>query len=139
MKITERTPVPRKEYGKILFKNHNLEQHEISTVFCLASFGFDIELLPPTDIPNSNNPDLLLHGTFWEMKRPKKFNKSTLKYRFQKAKRQSRGKAIFDLRSLHEKEINSAADYIIELFRTTRGMNHIMIILGDNKLLDITK
>ena len=139
MKITERTPVPRKEYGKILFKNHNLEQHEISTVFCLASFGFDIELLPPTDIPNSNNPDLLLFGTFWEIKRPKNFNKNTIKKRFRKANRQSCGKSIFDLRDINSKNVEDAINFIIELFKTTRGISHIMIIVSDSKILDITK
>lgn len=139
MKIIERHVVAKREYGKLLFKNHNLEEHERSTVFCLASFGFDVETIPPTDIPNSNNPDLILFGTFWEMKRPKEFNKDTIRKRFRKANRQSGGKAIFDLRDLGETTLNDATEYILELFRTTRGMNHIMIIENDEKVLDIIK
>ena len=138
MKIIERAKVPKKKYGKVIFGNQNLEQHEISTVFRLASFGFDVETVPPTDIPNSNNPDLIMLGTYWEMKCPREINQTTLQQRFHKACKQSGGKVIFDLRRIDDKS-GTIRDYLIKLFRSSRKVNHMIIIENEEKMLDILK
>ena len=135
MKIIERAKVPKKKYGKVIFGNQNLENHEISTVFRLSSFGFDVETVPPTDMPNSNSPDLVMMGTYWEMKRPQNFNKDTINKRLRKGKKQSGGRIVFDLRDLKNDMIDKATEYIIELFKATRGLNRTIIIISDDKLL----
>lgn len=66
-KITELKPVSSDKYGRVVI-NHKLELHEQETIFYLSSFGFDIEVIVPSNMPGTNNPDLLMMGTFWEMK-----------------------------------------------------------------------
>ena len=42
--------------------------HEKKTIRCLSKYGFDVETIIPSNIPGSRNPDILMLGTFWEMK-----------------------------------------------------------------------
>ena len=138
MKIIHRTTVSKSKYGKIIFSNNNLEDHERDTIFCLASFGFNIETLIPSDIPKSKNPDLLMLGTYWEMKGPSTTNEKTIKYHLRKAKKQADGKAIFDLR--HIKSDRPKIERIImDLFKNTREMRRIIILQDEGNLLDIIK
>lgn len=138
MKIIKRKPVPKSKYGKVTFNNRDLEPHEEATVFCLSSFGFDVETIIPSNIPKSKNPDILLLGTTWEMKGPRKANEETIRTKFRKAKKQSGGKAVFDLRNSGNdaKEIER---YILKLFNEIHEMRRIMIIEDDDTLLDIFK
>ena len=138
MRIIKRTKVSKTKYGRIIFTNNNLEKHERDTVFCLSSFGFDVETLVPSDIPKSKNPDLLMLGTSWEMKGGNTTNEATIQTKFRKATKQSNGKAIFDLRTIKWNKIK-AQEKIIRLFKTTRGMRRIIIIQDDNNMLDIFK
>ena len=139
MKETIYRRVPLKSYGKLIFSNHNLEPRETRTLFKLVSFGFDVETIIPSNIPKSRNPDLLMLGTFWEMKGPKTTNRKTVTAKFRKAVRQANGKAIFDLREINESQRQSFKDYIVSLLKETRGMRRVMIIMNENELLDITK
>ena len=138
VKIIKRKKVAKSKYGIVIFRNHDLELHEEATVFCLSSFGFDVEALAPSNIPKSNNPDLLMLGTTWEMKGPRKANKETIRTKFRKARRQSGGRAVFDLRNSGSdaKEIKK---YIIDLFIEIHEMRRIMIIEDDEEMLDIFK
>lgn len=137
MKIIERITVPKSKYGKIIFTNTSLEKRERDTIFCLSSFGFNIETLVPSDIPNSKNPDLLMLGTYWEVKTPSTSNEKTIKYHFRKAAKQSNGRTIFDIRNVHDK--SRVEKTIISLFEKTRRMRRIIIIETDEKIIDITK
>lgn len=138
MKIIERRMVTRNRYGKVVFSNQNLEEHEKETVFFLARFGFDIEVLVPSYAPKSKNPDLLMLGATWEIKAPQTPNKNTVKKKFRKATKQSGGRAIFDLRHLKNDE-EVVEKYLLELFVATRNMKRIIIIKKDGRLLDIFK
>lgn len=136
MKIIERKIVNKNRYGKIIFNNYGLEEPEKETIFYLVKFGFDIEILKPSNIPKSKNPDLLMLGTTWEIKSPQKFNRATIQTKFRKAVKQSGGRGIFDLRNVNSEE---AELYIMKLFLSTREMKRIMIIQEDGQLLDIFK
>ena len=137
MKITERKPVRLNKRGKIIFANSLLEKTEIETIKTLASFGFDIETVIPTDIPKSKNPDILLDGTIWEIKNLTSTNSKTIKNKFRKAAKQSGGKAIFDLRNnkMGSAEIKKE---IMKLFGQKGSMKRIIIIENDETMLDIT-
>ncbi len=138
MRIVKRNKVSKKKIGKVVFYNHDLEKHELDTIFCLANFGFDIEVLAPSNIPKSKNPNLLMLGTYWEMKGPGTSNEDTVKFHFRKAKKQSNGKAVFDIRRVR-KDKEKIKNYIIELFRDTREMRRVMIIIDDENILDLLK
>ena len=112
--------------------------HEKKTIRHLTKYGLDIETIIPSNTPGSRNPDILMMGTFWEMKGPVSANENTIKNRFKKAKRQADGRAIFDLRDISSNSID-AERIIIDLFATTRGMYRIIIIEKSGKVIDITK
>ena len=138
MKIIERKSVPRNSYGRIIFNNQDLEEHEKETVFYLSKFGFDVETLVPSNVPKSKNPDLLMLGTVWEIKGPRKYNEATIQTKFRKAVKQSGGRAVFDLRNLRRDD-DKTEEYIMKLFRLARGMKRVMIIRKNGQLLDIIK
>lgn len=138
MKITERHVVSKKKYGKIILNNPYTEPHERETVFRLASFGYDVEVISASGVPKSNNPDLIMLGTYWEMKCPESTNKMTLQQKFHKACKQSGGKVVFDLCRIDDED-GIIKDYLTKLFKSSRKINHMMIIESEEKLLDIIK
>ncbi|MBR2586830.1 hypothetical protein IKE71_00430 [Candidatus Saccharibacteria bacterium] len=139
MKIIEREPVSASKRGKAVFNNQDLEPHERETVFCLNSFGFDVETIIPSSVPGSRNHDLLMLGTTWEMKGPKTPNRAKIQTKFRKAVKQSGGRAVFDLRNMRETDRAEAEETIMKLFKTTREMRRIIIIRNDERLVDILK
>lgn len=44
----------------------HLEKHEYLTVKLLLSLGYDIELIPKSEIKGLQMPDLMLQGKPWE-------------------------------------------------------------------------
>lgn len=140
LKVTELKQVPKSKHGKVKINNPNLESHEKKTVFYLARYGFNIEVLMPSNMPGTNNPDLLMMGTFWEMKAPISSKKSSISDNFFKAVKQSGGKTVFDLRNIKKKEdVIEAEKNIMELFKETRGMRRIILIKKSGKTIDIIK
>lgn len=69
-KISELSKPKNGYCGKITKYNKNLEPHENDTIQCLAKYGIDVIALASSNMPGSVNPDLLMLGTFWEMKAP---------------------------------------------------------------------
>jgi len=138
IKMTKLEKVEREKIGRIVENDVILEPHEYRTVLFLAQLGFDIELVRPSNIPKSKNPDIEMLGTFWEMKGPTKYNEDTIKLRFQKAKKQADGKAVFDLRNVRGR-VNEVEEYILELFATSRGMHRIIIIKNNDGAIDFRK
>lgn len=140
VKIIEHKKVRKSQYG-VVKKNNRLEPHEENTVYCLAEYGFDIETIIPSNMPGAKNPDILMLGTFWEMKGPETTDEDTIATRFRKAVKQANGKAIFDLRNVKGDAIR-VERYVMKLFVTTRGMRRLMIIKNSRsgeRLLDIFK
>ena len=138
IKIEILHPVHKNKYGKLVITRFDLESHEKETLFRLVSYGFDIETVIPSHIPHTKNPDLVMLGTFWEMKCPVSVNEKTISTMFRKAVKQSGGRIIFDLNRIHN-DASKVEDYIIELFKTTHNMYRVMIIRKANEILDITK
>ena len=138
MKIIKLRKVHKRNYGRVVINNHDLESHERDTIFFLASLGFDIETIIPSHIPGSKNPDLLMLGTTWEMKGPRTANETTITTKFRKAVKQSGGRAIFDLRTARE-DVFEIERYIMKLFKSTRGMKRIIIVRNNDDAIDIFK
>lgn len=91
--------VPKNKHGKYLRNGVKLEPHEEATAKFLTLYGFTVDVIRPLNTPKVNNPDILMNGTFWEMKAPMKFNENTLKVRMKKASKQAK-RIIFDLRNV---------------------------------------
>lgn len=139
MKVTKHTITRKSKRGKIILDNPTLEPHEIDAIFCLASFGFDVEALTPSNTPGSNNPDLLMLGTYWEMKSPTTTNERSIQTLFRKARKQSGGKAIFDLRNARKTDEAEIENLIMKNFKGDPGMRRIMIIRNNEEIVDFLK
>ena len=144
IKIVELKKPSNSRQGQPHYNGKEPLLHEKRTIKCLTSYGFDIETIIPSNVPGSRNPDILMLGTFWEMKAPQTDDTETIATHFRKAVKQSGGKAIFDIR--YTKNASNVEKDIMSLFATTRGMRRIMIIKKNDrdkknteKILDIFK
>ena len=90
LRIVKLKTVSNSKIGKIIKNDIKTEPAEDSTFVHLTQFGFDIELIKPTSIKKSNNPDALISGTIWEIKSPESSNPSTIKNRLRKASKQAK-------------------------------------------------
>ena len=133
---------PKKcKVGNVTKYNKNLEPHEDNTIECLSKYGMDVVALASSNMPGSINPDLLMLGTFWEMKAPTTNDSETIATHFRKAIKQSGGKAVFDLRGEKNNQEKTYKD-LLRLFETTRGMRRLLVILktqDGEEILDIIK
>ena len=131
MRKSELKPVAKGKIGKVIRNGVKLEPHEDITTEFLTHFGFNIEIIKPTDIPRVNNPDLLISGAIWEVKAPTTSSEETLKKRFKKASKQA-GRIILDLRGV-------VRDYEKVEIENNRNLRKMMIITKSGKLLDFSK
>ena len=79
MNIRELHKVPKNKIGRINYNGIGLESHEYDTILLLALYGFDIELITPSNTLGNANPDILMLGTSWEIKSPETSNLKTIK------------------------------------------------------------
>ena len=137
MKIIELHKVPKNKIGKFNKNGIKLEPHEENTAELLTLYGFNIEVIRPINTPGANNPDILMTGTIWEMKAPRRYNEQTLKNRMRKAARQA-GRVVFDLRNLDIAK-EKTKQFVIKLFIGNSDMRRMIIIENDKKVLDFLK
>jgi len=84
--------------GRITPNGVVLETHENATVVFMTEQGFDVELIPPSQLKGERTPDIRMNGLEWEMKAPIGKSANTIKRAFKSAIRQS-SNIIFDLRN----------------------------------------
>ncbi|MBQ3261437.1 hypothetical protein IJH29_02150 [Candidatus Saccharibacteria bacterium] len=137
LKITKLKLVSSDRIGKIIKNGIRTELAEEKTLKCLTRFGFNIELIRPTSIEKSNNPDALILGTIWEIKSPESSNPNTIKNRLRKAAKQANN-IIFDLRNVKRGAVK-VKKQIIDFAQEGGKVNHIMIIEKDDTVLDIKR
>lgn len=123
--------------GKLTQNKVHLKAHEYMTVKLLLENGFDVELIPPSEIKGLRMPDIVLNGKAWEMKSPESAGKYTLKNAIQSASHQSQN-IIIDLRRYPSNE-QSAIREIERHFNLSRRLKCMMIICKDDVILDYTK
>ena len=140
IKIFEITVLNQTLIGNVKINGKEPEPHERKTINFLASLGYDVETIIPSNTPGSRNPDILMLGTFWEMKGPITANERKIIKRFRKAIKQAEGKSIFDLRNIRKNTDRDLAEkIIIRLFAEMGDMRRVIIIKDDRNGLDIMK
>ena len=137
MKFCEVKKVSKEKFGRIVTNGVELLSHEYKTVLSLTEYGFDIELVRPSSVPYSKNPDLLMGGTAWEMKSPVGNGKYTIQRLFHKAGRQA-SNVVIDLRRINIAE-EKALDEVKKRFEYSRTIRRILILTKSGELLDIKK
>ena len=123
--------------GKLIQNKVHLKAHEYNTVKFLLNRGFDVELVPPSEIKGIRMPDIVMNGVAWEMKSPEGSGKYTLKNAIQNASHQAQS-IIIDLRRspLDEKK---SINELERRFALSRRLRRMKIICKGDKLLDYTK
>ena len=114
-----------------------LETHEYDTIYYLASYGLDIEVIKPINTPRIHNADYLIKGLIWEAKSPNGGGNSTIARQFHKASKQS-DKMILDLRRIRL-EAQKAEREARFRFEKSKNIKRLMLITRDGKLFDIRK
>ena len=123
--------------GKIIPNGVSLEKHENETVVFFTNLGFNIELIPPSNIPKTKTPDFIMDGKAWEMKSPHGKSHSTIEHSFRHAATQSEN-IILDLRR-NKISTDQAKTVIKKLFNASRRVHNLKVITKEQALLDFKK
>lgn len=110
------------------------EKHELETARYFAERGYDIEFIPPSNIPEMHRPDILMDGIEWEIKCPIGKGKNTIIRNMKQAAKQSQN-IIIDLRRSALPEKNSISQ-IENRFKEKANLKRILIIKKNGDLLD---
>lgn len=137
MKITEIKKVPKNKIGKINKNGVVPKPNEEFTFNYLVLFGFDIDLIQPTNARKVKNPDILIMGAIWEVKTPTSNKSNTIRNRFREASHQA-AKIIFDLRCI-KKDAGKVEKQIVGMFKGDGLVRRLIIITGKGVVLDFTK
>jgi len=87
----------KKRKGRITPNGVILQNHEFATVVFFTDHGYDVELIPKSNIEGIHRPDVIINGLEWEMKAPKGEGKWLIPNTMKKAQQQSEN-IIIDLR-----------------------------------------
>ena len=114
-----------------------LETHEMATVVFLTEMGYDIELIPKSNIKGIHTPDIRMSGREWEMKSPKGEGKWLIKNTFQAASHQSEN-IIIDLRRIKIPQDRCLRE-LDRQFQHSKRVRRMYIITKSKKLLVMEK
>lgn len=135
LKITELNLVDRAKLGRVDTRGVHLEAHEYDTIYYLARYGFNVEVIRPTNCPKTKNPDFLIGGSIWEAKSPEGSGSSTIARQFHKAGKQA-DKIVLDLRRIKLPAARAEAE-AISRFSKSCSIKRLLLITKDGRLLDI--
>lgn len=137
MKITELKKVPKHKVGKLNKNGIKLELHEEDTANFLRLYGFTIDVICPTSIPKSKNPDFLINGAIWETKSPTTSNRKTLKKRMHEASEQA-NRLIVDLRRV-KNDYRKVEKEIIKRFCNKSEFRRMILIKNNGSVWEYKK
>ena len=114
-----------------------LKEHENATVVFLTELGYDIELIPKSNVKGVHSPDIIINQTKWEMKSPKGEGKYLIANTIQKAVKQS-SNIIIDLRRTKRHQTKCLHELQKE-FTKSNSIKQLKIITKNNKIIDYKK
>ena len=126
-----------KKKGKITPNGVVLKTHENATAVFLTEQGFDVELIPTSNIEGVHTPDIKMNGLEWEMKAPIGEGKYLMANTIQKAVKQSHN-VIVDLRHTKRHQTKCLRELENE-FRKSGSLKRLKIITKSGKTLDFEK
>lgn len=123
--------------GKIIPNGVVLQTHESATIVFLTELGYDIELIPKSNIAGVHTPDIKINGIKWEIKSPKGEGKSLMKNTIQRALKQSNN-IIIDLRRTKRHQTKCLRE-LKRQFDKSSKIKRMKIITKNKELLDFNK
>lgn len=126
-----------KKRGKITPNGVVLKTNENATAVFLTEQGFDVELIPVSNIEGIHTPDIKMNGLNWEMKAPIGEGKYLMANTIQKAVKQSCN-VIVDLRHTKRHQTKCFRELENE-FKKSGSLKRLKIITKSGKTLDFEK
>ena len=126
-----------KKRGKITPNGVVLKTHENATAVFLTEQGFDVDLIPTSNIEGVHTPDIKIKGLEWEMKAPTGEGKYLMANTIQRAVKQSRN-VIVDLRHTKRHQTKCLRELENE-FKKSGSLKRLKIITKSGKTLDFEK
>lgn len=129
--------MPKKKQGKLTLNNVPLHRHEHRIVLHYLNQGYDIELIPKSNLPGVRTADFIMFDLQWEMKSPKGCDKWLIKNTLQSASHQSEN-IIVDLRRIKLDQNRCLAE-LEKHFKLIKRIKHLKIITKTEKDIDMIK
>ncbi len=126
-----------KKRGKITPNGVVLRTHENATAVFLTEQGYDIELIPKSNIEGAHTPDVKMNNLKWEMKAPIGEGKYLIANTIQRAVKQSPN-IIIDLRHTKRHQTKCLRE-IEKEFKKSTSIKHLIIITKTQKTLVFNK
>ncbi len=113
----------------------HLNEHEYKTIKTLLNNGYDVELIPPSQVKGIHLPDIYMNSVAWEIKSPEGKGKNTILHNLQSAKKQSHN-VIIDLRRCGLSE-SVAIKELKNLFDRSKSLRRMLVITKSEEILDL--
>lgn len=126
-----------KKRGKITPNGVVLKTHENATAVFLTEQGFDINLIPPSNINGVHTPDIKMNGIAWEMKAPLGEGNQLMENTIQRALKQSQN-IIIDLRHTKRHQAKCLRE-LKKQFVSKKSLKRLKVITKSGKTLDFEK
>ncbi len=126
-----------KKRGKITPNGVVLKTHENATAVFLTEQGFDVDLIPPSNIEGVHTPDIEMDGLRWEMKAPLGEGNQLMENTIQRALKQSQN-IIIDLRHTKRHQTKCLRE-LEKQFTSKKSLKRLKIITKSGKTLDFEK
>ena len=126
-----------KKKGKITPNGVVLKTHENATAVFLTEQGFDVELIPTSNIEGVHTPDIKMDGLKWEMKAPLGEGNQLMENTIQRALKQSQN-IIVDLRHTKRHQAKCLRE-LEKQFLSKKGVKRLKVITKSGKTLDFEK
>lgn len=126
-----------KKKGTIIPNGVVLKEHENATVVFLTELGYDVELIPKSNVEGVHTPDVKIGRIKWEMKSPKGEGGSLMKNTIQKALKQS-CYIIIDLRRTKRHQAKCLRE-LKRQFDNSKSVRRIMVITKGGRVLEFQK
>ncbi|MCR5503935.1 MAG: hypothetical protein K6F53_13105 [Lachnospiraceae bacterium] len=115
----------------------HLQDHEYVTVRLLLDKGYDIELIPKSQIKKYRQPDIMMGGIAWEIKAPIGTGKKNIENIMQGAAEQSRSIIVDLFRSKMPEE--EAIKGYEQYFKLSKRVKRMKIIKKNRDIIDFSK
>ena len=126
-----------KNRGRITPNGVVLKTHENATAVFLTEQGFDIDLIPKSNIQGVHTPDMKMGGLRWEMKAPKGEGKQLMENTIQRALKQSQN-VIVDLRRTKRHQTKCLRE-LKQQFEGKKNIKRLKVITKGGKIIDFEK
>ena len=125
------------QMGRLKTNGVTLKEHEMVTVNLLIMRGFNIELIPKSNLAGIHTADILIDGVCWEIKAPKGKGSSLMQNNLRKAAIQSPN-IIIDLYRTKRDQRRCLRE-LEKQFNLMPKITCLKIITKRRKIIDFTK